>query len=437
MKTEQFFHKIYFSSLLFVSLFLIPLCVSAQDGQILSVTPPLFQLSALPGDVWQSSIKVVNGNQFPLTVYVEVVNFQATGEVGQGKFVPIVTDVDNEHRQLTSAEWIQISAGPHTIAPEQTKDVPFFVDIPKDAPPGGHYSAILITTEPHKNANEQMLVKTAQTVTTLFFVRIEGEVIEQADIREFSTTESFLEKPETEFILRFENKGNVHVQPRGNIIIRNMWGTERGDIPVNYQTHFGNVLPRSIREFKFVWSSDFNISDIGRYSAEVTLVYGDDEVRNVHAETHFWIIPLRATLLTLSIVIACIAVLVWMVRAYIRRMLSLAGVDVAQVHANQDSNQGTLTPGKGFTRKISYSHVSAPIKDGVLDLRKHLQTADSKISIITGVFRFLITYKKFFISIFILACMMSIFLWYMNMATEEHSRYRVHLEEERTEEITN
>ena len=49
-----------------VGIFLYPSVGVAQQAQILSVTPQLFQLSINPGEIWQSSVKVVNGNPYEM-----------------------------------------------------------------------------------------------------------------------------------------------------------------------------------------------------------------------------------------------------------------------------------------------------------------------------------------------------------------------------------
>ncbi len=334
--------------------------VYAIESQVLSVTPPLFQLSALPGDIWQSSIKVVNGNAYPITIYTEVANFEATGEDGRGKFVPILND---EPGVSTLAHWITVTEGPHIIPAEQSKEISLFAEIPENAPPGGHYAAILVSTEP-PTAGEKFAVQTSQAVTSLFFVRIEGDVNESATIREFRAFKSFLQRPEAEFSLRFENKGNVHLQPRGNIIITNMWGTERGVIPVNYQTHFGNVLPKTIRDFRFSWQSDFGITDIGRYTAEVTLAYGQNGVKSTSATAHFWVIPVKTTVITLTILALFIWLIVLIVRAYVRKMLLLAGVDVDTQSLSKDIGIKPVIP---IIKPVknTYKKVSAPLRSGV------------------------------------------------------------------------
>ena len=408
--------------------------LSAQESQSLSVTPPLFQISVSPGDLWQSNIKVVNNNPYPLTVYAEVANFQATGEVGQGKFVPILAGDTDES---TLAEWIEIADVPYVIPPEQSADISFFVDVPTDAAPGGHYAAILISTQEPKS-DSKMSVLTSQAVTSLFFMRIEGDVEELGTIREFRATDWLLDVPNAEFSLRFENKGNVHLQPRGDIVITNMWGTERGKIPVNYQTHYGNVLPQSIRDFTFTWKSDFQITDIGRYKAVATLAYGQDGIKSATATTYFWIIPLKGTLITLAVLISFIALIVLMVKAYVRRILALAGVDVTQQKRADRERKEAVQLEAQAAKEVhlkSYRTVSAPLRSGVLDLRQRLSTVEESIDVLATVGRFVVQYKWFFISLCALIGIFISTVLYISSATEEGQDYEVTIIENGTETV--
>ena len=408
----------------------VPFVFAQEDSQILSVTPPLFQLSALPGDIWQSGVKVVNGNKYPLTVYTEVVNFSATGEAGQGKFSPIQ---DENSEKTTLASWITIAKGPHTIPPEQNTEISFFVEVPDNAPPGGHYAAILVSTEEPKDGVEKLAVKTSQAVTSLFFVRIEGDVDENGSIREFRVIDSVVPTTNAEFSLRFENKGNVHLQPRGDIVITNMWGTPRGKIPVNYQTHFGNVLPMSIRDFNFSWNSDFRISDIGRYKAVATLAYGENDIKSISAVAYFWVVPIKATLITLVILVSFISFIVWMIRLYVRRMLMLAGVDVESVRGDIRTSIPERVERKGKqtrTAHMSYREVSAPLRSGVLDLRRELSQVEESIDILKTVLLFANRYKLFFISVFVLIGIFTTVVLYIQSSTNENQDYEVIIDNE-------
>lgn len=399
-----------------------------ESSQILSVTPPLFQIIALPGDVWQSSLKVVNGNAFPLTIYAEVAHFSPLGEFGQGNFSPIEKNsTSTEGTDL--AEWIDMAKGPYTIQPEQTQDISFIVDIPKNASPGGHYAAILISTEPPQDDVKGPEVKTSQSVTSLFFLRIEGDVIEDGDIREFRVNDTLQEKPNADFFLRFENKGNVHLLPRGEIRITNMWGTERGVIPVNYQTQFGNVLPKSIREYHYTWNSDFTFSDIGRYKAVATLGYGTDGVKSVSSVVYFWVIPLKATLIVILTIASIIMSIVWMVRAYVRRMLLLAGVDTHTQSTSRYNDTVLQSTSSNRPPYLARKHITAPIRRGVLDLRTRMNGVNETFDIITTIWSFVRMYKKFFISLLLIIIIFVITVQYIGNATEKHTRFNVTLEE--------
>lgn len=404
-----------------------PKTTHAQEAQILSVTPPLFQLSVLPGGIWQSSVKVVNANPYPLTVYAEVVNFQGMGSGGQGQFIPVLEDDE----KTTFAEWITITRGPHIIPPEQTADITFFAEIPENAAPGGHYAAILISTEEPKKS-DSVSVLTSQVVTSLLFLRVEGDVHEEGAIREFRTEHTFLNRPETEFLLRFENKGNVHILPRGDITITNMWGKERGVIPINNKSNYGNVLPESVRNFTFLWKSDFTFADIGRYKAEVTLGYGEDGIKNVSSATYFWVIPVKWTLITLSVLALFFWLIMRMVRAYVRRMLTLAGVNPDEVI---ERTSVRATPELYMRRGESYRNVSAPIRDGVIDLRTRLST-HTEDSVLATVWNFVRSYKWFFLSLGALIAMFVSISFYIGTATRDGASYEVRvLEDDGTSKV--
>ena len=108
-------------------------------------------------------------------------------------------------------------------------------------------------------------MKISSFVSSLLFVNIKGDVVESGRIREFSTSQSLYQTPNVDFSVRFENTGNTHVHPQGEVTIYNMWGKERGQVMINNQDDdFGNVLPQSIRRFQFSWSGEQSLFDMAR-----------------------------------------------------------------------------------------------------------------------------------------------------------------------------
>ncbi len=314
-------------SLFLVSCFLILVSsgVFAQEKLTLTVTPPLFQLNIGPGGFWASSLKVVNTNPYDLTLYASVMNFESQGESGKGKFTPIIKE-DPEVSASSLAHWIEVAGEPIFIPREQSAEIPFSVRIPENAPPGGHYAAILVGTQPLVGKSEGSVVRVSSLVSSLLFVRIKGEIQEQGNIREFSTEKTFYQKPDVVFTLRFENKGNVHLKPQGDIVIYNMYGKERGRIPVNQKTDFGNVLPQSTRKFVFEWQGEENLFEVGMYRAVATLSFGKEARQNVFRTTYFWVVPLKPTLGIMGGFITFILVMIWAIRLYIRRVLVLTWI---------------------------------------------------------------------------------------------------------------
>jgi hypothetical protein len=351
------------------------------------VSPTLFEMQANRSQTWTSQLRVINVNDYPITVYPQAVNFAPLGEDGRGDLIPIF---EAETQGQTLAEWITVPANPIVIEPQATVEVPVQVQVPENAAPGGHYAAILVGTKPPTDGNDLSQVQTAQFVTSLFFVRVAGEVFESGDIREFSTEKGIVQKPEAALYMRFENTGNVHVQPQGDIKIFNMWGKERGFIPINHQTHFGNVLPNSIRKFSFTWKGDTAAYDIGRYKAVATLGYGDDGKKYVTSTTYFWVIPYTTIFITLLILFIGIKITLWLIRRYIDRMLALSGVNIHQTPYVPQHERGTTKQTMVVKR---YSGVAAPVRASAREMVDSWRNSIGVREKFTAILSFLYHYR--------------------------------------------
>jgi len=289
----------------------------------------------------------------------------AGGEQGEPK---ILTDKDAEPSPYTFKPWVEELANLRLV-PQEVKTAKVTINVPEDATPGGHYAAILIGNRPPEGVSEGGTVNVTSSVATLVFLTVSGDVIEKGRIREFSTEKSVYEKAEARFSLRFENQGNVHLLPHGNIIITNMFGKERGVIPVNEENkNYGNVLPESVREFSFVWTSEAGMWDIGRYKAEVMLVYGKEMKQTAISSTYFYVIPIVPLLQVVVVFLAIILFFGWAVRLYIRKALS---IETANLVAKKEEKEGELyTPTQiEKAHKIGIGTLIKPIQMGLVDLR--------------------------------------------------------------------
>jgi membrane protein implicated in regulation of membrane protease activity len=413
---------------------IVPQLSYAQEGGLsITITPPLVQLSIGPGETWSSSLKVVNNNTYDVTYYTQVVDMQPDGEDGQSKFVPMIDEAqDPTYQSYALAQWIQMSPGPTLIKAGESANLPYTVSIPADAEPGGHYAAILVGTQPGTIAQAGSVAEVSSYVSSLIFVNIKGDVVESGRIREFSTSKSLYQTPDVDFTVRFENTGNTHVHPQGEVTIYNMWGKERGQVLINNEdANFGDVLPASIRRFQFSWSGDQDIFDIGPYSAIVTLNYGDDGKQSVTATTYFWIVPIVPVSIALGSIILFLLLLTWLIRRYVRRALTL-----------EKSRLGI--PASMPLKDVKEMRVPVietliePLREGVIDLRsvRGKNVAAPAAAAPTGgtaakhensltFYEFIVKYRLFVL--FLAVCVIAVIVgwWYFTKVLDPNRSYQI------------
>ena len=286
------------------------------------------------------------------------------------------------------------------LAAEQSVNLPFSIRVPQDASPGGHYAAILIGQKPVKEGGTTQTT-VSSFVSSLLFVRIAGDVHEEGFVREFSTDKAWYQAQEADFNLKFENVGNVHLRPVGEIVIYNMWGKERGVIDINHTAGFGNVLPGTIRNFSFKWDGENSVFDIGRYRAELTLQYGEEGHKNIDSTLNFWVIPLKSTLGMLGGFGALIFLSVFLIRWYIQRAFKLQAMALGltpealsqqketsdpsqQANARSDKQQAP----KSKLKKQKTPKPKLPFKSLAKNYKFMVVASVVLISIVAGVFFF-------------------------------------------------
>lgn len=307
---------------IFVTFLVVPgTAMAAAGGETMSLTiaPAIFNLNLAPGDEFRSYVRVVNGNTYAVTLHASAERFAPSGETGNPVF-----DLNDKSSNATGdlASWIHLSSPVVTAAPGATVEVPFIIHVPADAEPGGHYAGILVGNAPLEKI-EGSGIAVGSYLSAPILLRIAGDVKEEGAIRDFFPDPWFISVHKTSFILRFENKGNVHVIPHGEIVLYNMWGKERGKVSVNETESFGNVLPGMVRKFSFTWEGEPDVFDIGRYKAVAYLSFGEDGKKSVTSTTHFWIIPWKEILLILVIFGALVRIFLWSVKRYVRRALQI------------------------------------------------------------------------------------------------------------------
>ncbi len=418
------------------------LAIGAVDNSKMSLTvaPPLFQISLQPGETWSSGVTVVNNNKYDTTLYAESVMFKPSGESGRPDFIA-QNDLLGGVDESVLAGWITIPQHSFVIPREQTYTLPIVINIPEDASPGGHYAAVLVGNRAPAGAPKESTVNVTSSIAVLFFLTVSGEVIEKGRVRDFVTEQSVYETAEAKLSLRFENQGNVHLRPQGDITIYNMFGKKRGYIPVNQNGSYGNVLPGSMRKYVFTWKSDHGSWDIGRYKAEVTLGYGEDSKSSALSTTYFYILPIIPLIEVIGGALLLILFAGWTIRVYVRRALTIEADRVNKTdklhnmvkNIDEEHTEEQESVVENVPTKLRISTLVRPIQIGIIDLSKThkknivLESRQENIETLStkeySISLFLKEYRLFFLFIFIavfVAFILSVYFYDVTMSSREY-----------------
>lgn len=265
--------------------------IRAQNGAdsiTLSVSPPVFELSANPGEAINNKIRVTNLSDSPKEIFVEKRNFTALGEEGG-----VDLREEGEDSTYSLASWVSVNTQQATIPSNDSVVFDFTIAVPANAEPGGHFGSLIFRTEPTPVADGSG-ASVGQEIGSLLLVKVAGDITEEASIASFTASKDSYESGTPTLVTRVENTGNVHFKPRGKITINNMFGREVATLDLEER----NVLPQSIRKVETEWAdSGFRL---GRYKANLSMVYGADDTI-LSASTSFYILPIKLILGVLAV----------------------------------------------------------------------------------------------------------------------------------------
>lgn len=288
--------------------------VLGGTAKAMVISPPLIELEANRGDQLANTVKLKNDGEITETYYLSTQAFRAAGEDGKPQFIADNFDI---------VSWISFQFDSVTLQPGQTTSIPFTLNVPKDAPPGGHYAAVFATTTPPSVGGSAVQIQAR--IGTLILVTVAGVRIESARIIEFSTEKDSYNVLPVNFTVRMQNNGNVHLKPTGEIIIRNFLDVETSRMKINEDE--GNILPESMRKFTAIWGKSSSKTGFwenyrnecierafGKYTARLAMDYGNGRVLN--GDVSFWVIPVERIIVNMFILLIFVTFLVLAIRKY-------------------------------------------------------------------------------------------------------------------------
>ena len=203
----------------------------------------------------------------------------------------------------TVRDWVHLG-GQTIFSLKQGEElaIPYTITAPWNAEPGSHFGvAFFKATQPNVNGGTSLSV--GVRIGMLILVTVPGNHLQKGRILDF-TGPSFVQKPPVSFKIKFENTGTVHFEPKGTLILRNMFGQEVGKVPIEGQT----VLPTGIKDMSVEWNVRGWL--LGRYSATAVIFDGEGTALTT-GNVGFWVIPVWYILGFLAAIVVLFFFLRW------------------------------------------------------------------------------------------------------------------------------
>ncbi|MDB5178434.1 MAG: exported protein of unknown function [Patescibacteria group bacterium] len=250
----------------------------AAESQGFQISPPVTELKLDPGTSARGVVKVTNLTDQQITLQVSKQNFVARGEEGE------VDLLDNGDALYSLSPWFTIGQASVDVPPKSTKEVPYILNVPPNAEPGGRYGSIIFDTIPPKLPSGQSGATVKQRLAGLIFLRVNGNANEQLAVTTFQPNHTFYEYGPINFMTRIKNLGTVHEKPTGQIVIKNVFGFKTATIKLDEK----NVIPSATRKLTSTFKRRMMV---GPYTAELTVHNGAKQT--LTAKTSFTVIPYK------------------------------------------------------------------------------------------------------------------------------------------------
>lgn len=290
---------------------LIGLFLVTSKANALTISPIRIELSGDPGQTVtiDKGMTLINENSDTETFYSSYANFEAQGESGSPTFVEPKDDLGT---WMSTAPSVTLRAG-------ESKTIPFTINIPKGAEPGGHFATIFWGTNPNTPGSVSIGAKTG----LLILLSVNGDVKENAGFLNFNTInhQFWYSTLPVSFEYRFKNDGGDRIKPDGTITIRDTVFLPAETLDANPGT--GNILPGSTRKFNVDWIYFTRASDyvaptgffqkfwsdvdyqwrnfaVGLYSARLNVAYGKAG-EQAKAMVFFFVFPWQLVLVMIIV----------------------------------------------------------------------------------------------------------------------------------------
>jgi hypothetical protein len=267
----------------------------------ITITPPTLSFTVKPGDKSEGRLGVINDSNEDILFSVIAYDMIVQDEHGTPEILPPGTISKNKY---SASSWIGVDSPDLLVKAHSRGDIGYFMQVPADAGPGGHYAAILYRPKRIETANGSGAAINTQLATLVYF-DVAGPIKENATVKSFKAP-GLSEYGPVKIASEVTNNGDTHIKPVGTFKVKNMLGK----VIATKEIPAGNIFPGGIsRLYEETVGKKWMF---GRYEATFMATYGRSNNLPLMATVAFWVFPWKIALFILVLLVAALLGVIYM-----------------------------------------------------------------------------------------------------------------------------
>lgn len=210
-----------------------------------TVSPMSQKIHLKPGETYKGKIMVANPAAAETDFYyrVTVYPYSVLGEEYD-------TDFKTVSDWSRMVEWTTLENETGVLKPNGTQIVNFTIEVPKNAPGGGQYMMLGVSSDQPVDSVNGSAVQSVYEMASVVYADVEGEIMQSGQILE-NQIPGFVALGTPYVLTRLENTGNVHETAEITITVKNNLNGET-IFPKNGEknTFESVVMPQTVRLVK-------------------------------------------------------------------------------------------------------------------------------------------------------------------------------------------
>jgi hypothetical protein len=170
-----------------------------------------------PGQTYDGSITIVNPADATENFSYKI-SLLPYGVSGREYTADLTTDSD----YTAIAKWISVEEPTGEVKPNESKEIKFTITVPENAPAGGQYAAIAVSSNNEISSTGGVAVQNVFELASLIYGQVAGETVHEGKILENNIPGFVTSTPVTLGAL-ITNKGNVHEDATFVITVSNFF----------------------------------------------------------------------------------------------------------------------------------------------------------------------------------------------------------------------